>query len=67
MKVSSDGKFTGCDLGDNYPRGILFWTFDDKNKKQKLVYSFKTYHGTTAKSPAGANYPAYKEISGGGK
>lgn len=30
-----------------------------------MVYSFKTLHGDTAKSPAGATYPEYSQISTG--
>ena len=33
--------------------------------KKKLVYTFKTKHGTQANSPAGVAYPVYQEISGG--
>lgn len=43
--VRSDGRFSGMDLGDNYPRGINCWNFDDKALNSKLVYCFKTYHG----------------------
>lgn len=47
------------DLGDNYPRGINCWNFDSTTTTSKTVYSFKTRHGDTPKSPAGVTYPAY--------
>lgn len=30
MKLASDGRFCGMDLGDNFPRGIHHWVFDHK-------------------------------------
>jgi hypothetical protein len=33
------------DLGDNYPRGINFWAFTQKEKEMNVIYSFKTLHG----------------------
>ncbi|MCR9250336.1 MAG: hypothetical protein NXI20_07915 [bacterium] len=59
-----NGGFIGMDLGDNYPRGINMHKIGDM-KRSKLVYTFKTAHGTSAKSPAGRSYPFYKEISRG--
>lgn len=47
------------DLGDNYPRGIHFWTFDDENNwDSSLIYSFKTCHSTTSNG-----FDEYTEIS----
>jgi hypothetical protein len=63
LKLTSDNKFTGMDLGDNYPRGINFWAFTKKQKEMNVIYCFKTLHGDKNKSPAGAAYPLYKEIS----
>lgn len=53
------------DLGDNYPRGINLWELRGGSRlwRKKLVYSFKTKHGTRATSPAGQSYPEYTEIS----
>jgi hypothetical protein len=58
--VSNDGKFINVDLGDNYPRGIIFHEGDTS----KLVYAFKTLHGESSQSPAGVTYDLYSEISG---
>ena len=55
--------FLGVDLGDNYPRGIHLHRFDASSRASKVVYNFKTKHGTSATSPAGATYPPYPEIS----
>lgn len=57
LAVRSDGKFMGMDLGDNYPRGINCWNFDEKDISMRLVYTFKTLHGSESKSPAGVQYP----------
>lgn len=65
LMVNKNGEFIGMDLGDNYPRGINMHKFDENSTyiQHKLVYTFKTYHGTTPKSPAGQAYPKYDEIS----
>jgi hypothetical protein len=63
LTTNMNGEFIGMDLGDNYPRGINLHKIKDINRSSKLVYSFKTEHGTTPKSPAGQVYPLYKEIS----
>ncbi|HNM06399.1 MAG TPA: hypothetical protein PKK05_25995, partial [Leptospiraceae bacterium] len=63
----SEGKFLGIDLGDNYPRGVHLHRFDEKSRSSRVVYTFKTEHGDRAMSPAGRNYPVYREISGNGK
>lgn len=65
LTVRSDGQFMGMDLADNYPRGVHCWNFDSKERNNRVVYTFKTRHGDTPKSPAGVAYPAYPEISGG--
>lgn len=67
LTVRSDGKFCGMDLGDNYPRGVNQWNFTPDKLESRVVYTFKTLHGTESKSPAGASYPAYNEISTGTK
>ncbi len=36
------GGFMGIDLGDNYPRAIHHWVFDQNSIEFKKVYSFKT-------------------------
>ncbi len=63
LTVNSENQFIGMDLGDNYPRGINLHKFTDSQIKSKIIYTFKTEHGMSAKSPAGATYPAYSEIS----
>ena len=55
----SAGGFMGIDLGDNYPRAIYHWIFDQNSIEFKKVYSFKTEHSNQAKSPAEVTYPAY--------
>ncbi|CAN5950655.1 unnamed protein product [Sphagnum jensenii] len=63
LVVRSDGVFSGINLGDNYPRGINHWHFTTGKLDTRLVYAFKTLHGVESKSPAGASYPIYSEIS----
>lgn len=63
LTTSSENKFIGIDLGDNYPRGINLHKFDESRIHSRIVYTFKTEHGKRAKSPAGKVYPPYNEIS----
>jgi hypothetical protein len=67
LTTDSAGKFLAIDLGDNYPRGVHLHRFDETGRESRLVYTFKTEHGTSARSPAGRSYPVYAAISGGGK
>ncbi|CAJ1394400.1 unnamed protein product [Effrenium voratum] len=65
LKSNEAGFYIGMDLGDNYPRGVNLWELKaaEKQKKSKLVYKFKTRHGTNPTSPAGTAYDEYTEIS----
>jgi hypothetical protein len=64
LTINQNGEFIGMDLGDNYPRGIHLHKFTaNEALGRKLVYTFKTQHGTTPQSPAGQTYPKYAEIS----
>lgn len=67
LTVNKKGKFLAIDLGDNYPRGINLHRFDAQGRRSRVVYTFKTEHGTRAVSPAGRKYDFYAEISRGGK
>jgi len=58
LTVNSDGDFIGFDLGDNYPRGINFWTFSESSWSNDLIYAFKTCHATYSNG-----YDVYTEIS----
>jgi len=62
LTTNKKGEFVGIDLGDNYPRGINLHTFDE-NLHSKVVYSFKTEHGTTADCWGIKTFPLYPEIS----
>ena len=66
LTTNSLGEFLSIDLGDNYPRGVHLHKFTATQKKSRVVYTFKTQHGSSAQSPAGTTYPEYTEISGGG-
>lgn len=65
LSTNTAGEFVGIDLGDNYPRGIHLHKFATSSDRiqDRVVYSFKTYHGTKGTSPAGRPYPRYDEIS----
>ena len=66
-KLTDDGKVTGMDLGDNFPRGISIWNVDFENEPVlKNIYGFKTLHGEVATNPSGSTKDEYTEISGGG-
>jgi len=62
--LTKDGNdFIAIDLGDNYPRGIHLHKFSGFNQTSRVIYNFKTKHGTTPKNPAGITYPIYNEIT----
>jgi hypothetical protein len=70
--TTSNNGFIGADLGDNYPRGVHFHEFKSKDetviKSSKVVYTFKTEHGTRPSYSTGMpTYPKYNEISKSGK
>ena len=60
---ASDAGFMAIDLGDNYPRGINLHRITENNIRSRVVYTFKTLHGNSTKSPAGKTYERYNEIS----
>jgi hypothetical protein len=63
LTVNEKGDFIGMDLGDNYPRGVHFHRIGRAGKESRVLFTYKTAHGTT---PRGGS-PPYPEISGGGK
>jgi hypothetical protein len=64
LSINQAGDFIGIDLGDNYPRGIHFHRFEKENSFSKVIYTFKTQHGTSAGGYDGSKaYPLYPEIS----
>ncbi len=63
LEVQESGGFVGLDLGDNYPRGVHLHRFGANSIASRVVYTFKTLHGTTPESPAGVTYDPYEEIS----
>lgn len=63
LLVNSTGEFIGMDLGDNFPRGIHLHKLSERGKASRVVYTFKTEHGTSPASRAGVSYPEYTEIS----
>mmetsp|Transcript_15175 Transcript_15175/g.38539 ORF Transcript_15175/g.38539 Transcript_15175/m.38539 type:complete len:522 (+) Transcript_15175:1145-2710(+) len=65
MLLDESGAFLGMDLGDNYPRGIHVWRFDNETLRGRVVYTFKTLHGQSPQSPSGETYPEYSKISSG--
>lgn len=63
LLVNRAGEFIGMDLGDNFPRGIHLHRLSERGKASRVVYTFKTEHGTSPSSSAGISYPEYAEIS----
>ncbi|HKP58484.1 MAG TPA: hypothetical protein VJV78_17280 [Polyangiales bacterium] len=60
----AQGNFLGIDLGDNYPRGLNLHRFNASGRTSRVVYTFKTLHGTTPSyGPGQPTYPRYDEIS----
>jgi len=66
LTATSNGRFTGIDIGDNYPRGINFWSYGQSDRFDRIIntiYEFKTSHSHSPISPAGVTYDKYEEIS----
>ncbi len=63
LTVDSAGRFVGVDLGDNYPRGVHLHRFDAEGRTSRVVYTFKTKHGASAKNPAGKTFAKYEAAS----
>jgi hypothetical protein len=63
LTTNAENDFLAIDLGDNYPRGVNLHRFNPNKKTSAVVYTFKTQHGTSPTSPAGATYPLYAAIS----
>jgi hypothetical protein len=57
------GDLLGIDLGDNYPRGVHLHRISRAAKGSRVVFTYKTAHGTEARNGS----PVYPEISGKGK
>lgn len=53
----------GVDLGDNYPRGVHLHRITQGKKSSRVVFTYKTAHGTDARNGS----PVYAEISKPGK
>jgi hypothetical protein len=66
LTVNRSGEFIDLDLGDNYPRGIHLHRISEKGRSSKVVYTFKTLHGTTPANSAKTTFPPYTEISSEG-
>jgi hypothetical protein len=64
ITTDDEGNFIAMDLGDNYPRGIHLHKFKgDGYLQNKVVYTYKTMHGTSPGYTSTMNYPPYLEIS----
>ncbi len=62
LQAGEDTDFVMIDLGDNYPRGIHLHKLKGEQRNSRVIYTFKTQHGTTADG-YGRNFPKYDEIS----
>ena len=63
LTQTRQGEFLGLDLGDNYPRGVHLHRISNGARTSRVVYTYKTAHGTSARGGS----PPYPEISGNGK
>ena len=65
LSHTKDGKmFLALDLGDNYPRGVHLHKFTaDGNRQSRVVYTYKTQHGTRPGYNDSFKHPPYPEIS----
>lgn len=66
LLAAQDG-FVGIDLGDNYPRGVHLHRFDRTQRSSRVVFSFKTEHGSSPRNSANREFAEYTEISTPGK
>ncbi|GLS83656.1 hypothetical protein [Paraferrimonas haliotis] len=65
LSVADDQNFIAIDLGDNYPRGVNFHRFNASDRNSRVVYTFKTAHGTVAAHDGrGPFAPYYTDIAG---
>jgi len=64
---ASDNNFWAIDLGDNYPRGVSLYRFNEAAINRRLLYTTKVHHGETARTINGQATPVYTEISRGNK
>jgi len=65
------GNFLGQDLGDNYPRGVHLFLFDEtassyRLPKSRVIHNMKTKHMDGPMNSAGKTFPYYPEISSPG-
>lgn len=63
VTVDDKSGFVGLDLGDNYPRGVDLHHIDRASKNSRVIFTYKTAHGTSARGGS----PPYPEISTNGK
>ena len=63
LRANDKGEFLGLDLGDNYPRGLHLHKLTSSNKVSRVVFTYKTAHGTGPRNGS----PVYEEISEPGK
>lgn len=61
--LTQDGRMSGVELGDNFPRGILFWSADLETFDSELIYSFKTKHSEIPSANNVRYHEVYTEIS----
>lgn len=61
LTLNTRGEFMAVDLGDNYPRGVHLHKISKAGLKSRVVFTFKTRHGT---KPTNSKQ-VYKEISKG--
>ena len=54
---------SGVELGDNFPRGILFWSADLETQNEKLIYAIKTEHNDKETENGVMFHEVYTEIS----
>lgn len=64
---ASDNDFWAIDLGDNYPRGVSLYRFNEVAMKRRLLYTIKVHHGESERTINGQTTPVYEEISRGNK
>ena len=54
---------SGVEIGDNFPRGIKFWSADLDQLDSYLIYSFKTLHNDVETENGIRFHEVYEEIS----
>jgi hypothetical protein len=67
IRTRDRGQVIAAEIGDNYPRGLQIHRLYAESVASRVVYTYKTQHGSQPVNPANREAPVYAEISTPGK